>query len=151
MHYSTTRGLRLVPVVVALAVAGSACGGSSSSSSLGVTSPSATAVTDTFSGTIPQNGTAIHPFTVKTEGYTLLAGYTSLAPATVTSLGLGIGSWDGSASTCGLNISQNDAAKSGSTAISGTASAGNYCIRVYDGGNVPAGATVTYTLQVQHY
>jgi hypothetical protein len=151
MHYSATRGLRLVPVAVALAVAVSACGGSSSSSSLGVTSPSATAVTDTFSGTIAQNGTAIHAFTVKTAGYTLLAGYTSLAPATVTALGMGIGAWDGSTSTCGLNLSQNDAARSGSTAISGTASAGNYCIRVYDGGNVPAGETVTYTLQVQHY
>ena len=151
MHCSAIRSLRLVPVVVALAVAVSACGGSSSSTSLGVTSPSATALTDTFSGTITQNGTAIHAFTVKTSGYNLLAGYTSLAPATVTALGVGIGAWDGSTSTCGLNVSQNDAARSGSTAVSGTASAGNYCIRVYDGGNVPAGVTVTYTVQVQHY
>ena len=26
-----------------------------------------------------------------------------------------------------------------------------YCVRVYDGGNIPAGVTVSYTLQVQHY
>jgi hypothetical protein len=36
------------------------------------------------------------------------------------------------------------------TAVTSTASAGNYCIRVYDGGNIAAGVTVGSALQVQH-
>jgi hypothetical protein len=80
-----------------------------------------------------------------------MAGFTSVTPTSVAALGMGVGAWDATTSTCGLNQSQNDAAKSGSTAISGTAAAGNYCIRVYDGGNIPEGVTASYTLQVQHY
>ena len=38
------------------------------------------------------------------------------------------------------------------TAISGTAGSGSYCVRIYDGGNIAdPNATVTYTVQVQHY
>jgi hypothetical protein len=149
MRNSKMRVLHLLPVLTALVLAVSACGSSSSDSSSLPTSPTATLVTDTFSGEVTRNGTAIHTFTVTSSGNSLLAGYTSIAPAAVTALGMGIGSWDGT--TCGLNQSQNDAARSGNTAITGTASTGNYCIRVYDGGNIPEGVTVTYTLQVQHY
>jgi hypothetical protein len=78
-----------------------------------------------------------------------MAGYTALEPVSVAALGIGIGAWDGT--TCGLNQSQNDSGKSGSNAISGTATAGNYCVQVYDGGNLPPGVTVNCTLQVQHY
>ena len=142
-------GFRQAALVVAVIIGMSACSGSSSSST--TTSPSATQSTQTFTGSIGQNGTALHPFTVASGGYSLLAGYTSLAPAPVTSLGLGIGTWDSSSSTCGLNLSQSDAAKSGSTALSGTAGSGNYCLRVYDGGNISEGVTASYTVQVQHY
>jgi len=151
MHDSAKCRLRLLPVLAVLALAVSACSNSSDSSLSTVTSPTPTVVTDTFSGSIGQNGTAVHPFTVTSSGYTLLAGYTSISPASVAALGLGIGSWDGTASTCGLNLSQNDVARSGSTALSGTANSGSFCIRVYDAGNLTEGVTATYTLQVQHY
>jgi hypothetical protein len=136
-----------------------ACSGSSTAAT-STTAPTATTTTttttsalttETFTGSVGQNGSAIHPFTVVTGGYTVLAGFTSIAPSTLTSLGLGIGVWDAASSTCGLNAMQSDAAKSGSTAISGTATAGNYCIRVYDGGNLTAGVTANYIVQVQHY
>lgn len=149
MHDATTHPLSRITLLAVLALAAGACGNSSNSSSSLPTTPSATLVTDTFSGSVTQNGTSIHSFTVATSGYALLAGYTSLSPNTVTALGLGIGAWDGT--NCGLNQSQSDVARSGSTAISGTAASGNYCIRVYDGGNVPEGVTVSYTVQVQHY
>ena len=127
------------------------CGSSSSASSLTAPTTAATLATNTFTGSIEQNGTAVYPFTVTTAGYGLLAGYTSITPASVAALGLGIGSWDASTSTCSLNVSQNDTGRSGSTAISGTPSNGNYCLRIYDAGNVPAGVTASYTVQVQHY
>ena len=148
MHHSEKRILFLLPVLTALALAVGACGGSSSSSAI-PTTPTPSIVTDTFSGSITQNGTAIHPFSVTSSGYTLLAAYTSITPATVTALGMGIGTWDGT--NCGLNQAQNDLARSGSTAVTGTAASGNYCVRVYDGGNIPDGVTAAYTLQVQHY
>lgn len=151
MPKSTERCVRLCSLVAALAMFLSACGGSSSTSTTSTTTPTVTIalVTDTFTGTVGANGSAIHPFAVANGGYTLLAGYTTVTPNTVTSLGLGIGGWDGT--TCGLNLTQVDAAKVGSTAITGTAGAANYCLRVYDGGNIPAGTTVSYTVQVQHY
>ena len=151
MRDSAKRVLYLLPVLTVLALAVSACAGSSGNSSSlpTTTTPTASLVTDTFSGSITQNGTAIYPFSVTSSGGTLLAGFTSIAPATVTALGMGVGAWDGT--TCSLNQSQNDAARSGNTALNGTAQAGNYCIRVYDGGNIQEGVTATYTLQVQHY
>jgi hypothetical protein len=139
-------------VVVALAAAVGGCGSSSSSSGLTTTTPTPTVVTETFNGSIPQGGTAIFNFTVPNSGYGLLAGYTAITPASVTALGMGIGAWDPSAQTCGLNQMQNDISRSGSTAISATAASGQYCVRVYDAGNIPgADVTATFTLQVQHY
>jgi hypothetical protein len=127
------------------------CGSSSSGSTLTTPTATGTLATDTFTGSIDQNGTAVYPFTVNTSGYGLLAGYTSISPSSVAALGLGIGSWDASSSTCSLNVSQNDTGRSGSTAISGTPSSGSYCIRIYDAGNIPAGVAASYTVQVQHY
>lgn len=127
------------------------CGSSSNASTVTTPTVAATLTTDTFTGSIDQNGTAIFPFTVNTAGYSLLAGFTSISPSTVTALGLGIGSWDATSSTCSLNLSQNDTGRSGSTALSGTPSNGSYCLRIYDAGNVPAGVSATYTVQIQHY
>src|SRR5215475_11649692 len=127
------------------------CGSSSSTSTVTTPTVPATLTTDTFTGSIEQNGTAIFPFTVTTAGYGLLAGYTSIAPSTVAALGLGIGSWDATSSTCSLNLSQNDTGRSGSTALTGTPGSGSYCLRIYDAGNIPAGVTASFTVQVQHY
>jgi hypothetical protein len=145
----TKRCLLLFPVLAALTLGVSAC--SSSNSTVTTPTTPVTSSTETFSGSIDRGATAVHPFAVKADGYTVLAGYTSLSPSSVTALGMGIGAWDGTTSTCGLNQTQNDSAKSGSTGLNATAAAGNYCIRVYDGGNIPEGVTATYTLHVDHY
>ena len=149
MNCVTRPWQRAAPIAIVLFLSAwlAACEAESDST----TSPSATLATETFSGSIAQNESAAHSFTVAASGYTLLAGYTSISPSSVTALGLGIGSWDSSTSTCSLNVSQNDTARSGNTAISGTSNAGTFCVRVYDGGNIPSGVTATYTVQVQHY
>ena len=125
-----------------------ACGSSPASTTSPTTVLAMT--TDTFSGSIAQNGTGVYPFTVTSSGSTLLAGFTSISPSTVAALGLGIGSWDSSTSSCSLNISQNDTARSGNTGLNGTPDSGAYCVRVYDGGNIPVGVTASFTVQVQH-
>ena len=134
-------------VIALLSIWLAACGSDTTSP----TSSNPVLATDTFSGSIEQNGSAVHAFTVTDSGYTVLVGFTSLSPSSVTALGLGIGSWDASTSSCSLNVSQNDAARSGNTALSGTSNSGSYCVRVYDGGNIPSGVTAAYTVQVQHY
>ena len=118
-----------------------------------ITGPTPTVVTETFNGSIVQNGTAIHSFTITNSGYPLLAGFSAMSPATITSLGLGIGFWDPAAQTCSLNQTQNDVAKLGNTALSVSAApSGTLCMRVYDAGNITdPSVTVTYTLLVEHY
>ena len=150
MNNPAERNLLLIPVAVVLALGVSACSDNSSPTVTTPTTP-VVAVTENYTGSIERGGSAIHPFAVQSSGYTVLVGYLTIAPSSVTALGMGIGSWDGPTATCGLNQTQNDAAKAGSTAISATAPAGNFCIRVYDGGNIPEGVTASYTLQVQHY
>ena len=150
MNNSTARCLLLLPVLAALTLGVSACSDNNSPTVTTPTTP-VVAVTENYTGSIERGGSAIHPFAVQSSGYTVLVGYLTITPSSVTALGMGIGSWDGPTATCGLNQTQNDAAKAGSTAISATAPAGNFCIRVYDGGNIPEGVTASYTLQVQHY
>ena len=118
------------------------------------TGPTPNLVTETFNGSITQGTTMIHNFTITNAGYTLAAGFTSITPASVASLGIGVGSWDPTAQTCGLNQLQNNTATSGSTAISYTSGApnGTFCVRVYNGGGITdPTVTVSYTLQVEHY
>jgi hypothetical protein len=148
--YRSQRKTALSVVVMALAIGAAGCTNNNGSGST-PTTPTPTVTTETISGSITQGGTDIHSFSVTNSGYNLLAGFTTIAPSTVAALGLGIANWDPTSSTCGLNLSQNSTSTVGSTAISGTANSGTYCTRVYDGGNVPAGTTVTYTIQVQHY
>jgi hypothetical protein len=62
-------------------------------------------------------------------------------------LGVAIGTWNGTACTI---VAKNDASKAGSTALTGTAGVGNFCVQVYDSGNVTADMTVTYTVQIAH-
>jgi hypothetical protein len=141
---------RLIFAVIFIAVAAAGCG-SSGNSALTTTAPTPNVVTETFTGQVGQNGTVVYSFTVTNAGYSLLAGYTSITPASVSALGLGVGAWDPTSMTCGLNQLQNDTSRSGSTAISSTAGAGAYCVRVYDAGNVGTDVTASFTVQVQHY
>lgn len=137
------RTLVMFSLATLLAVAVGACGDANQSVP---TTPSPPTSTETFSGTLVQLGSASHPFTVSSTGPVTI-GLTSVGPLTTMALGLGIGTWDGvNCSTA----SRNTNARAGSTALSGTATSGNYCVRVYDSGNIPADWEVTYEVQVVH-
>jgi hypothetical protein len=112
------------------------------------TTPTPATTTETFSGSVEHLATSGNSFVVSTNGAVTIE-LTSVEPLATLALGVGVTSWDGTA--CGTTpISKNDNARSGVTALSGTATAGNYCVTVYDSGNVPEGWTVSFSVQVVH-
>lgn len=106
-----------------------------------------TRTTDTFEGSFTFQATTSHLFTVTEPGLVEIR-LTAVGPLTTMAFGVSIGTWNGSACTT-ANI-RNDNARSGATALSGTANAGNYCVSVYDSGNLPSDWTATYTVTVTH-
>ena len=92
------------------------------------------------SGTVADQGTAGHSFTVTTTGSVSIT-LTAVGPLTTISMGVGIGTWNGT--TCGVSVTKNDNARTGAAALAGTANAGSYCVNVYDSGNVPEGIGVS--------
>jgi hypothetical protein len=133
----------LIAPVVFTAIALVGCGGETSSP----TAASPATTTETFSATVAQGGSAVHAFSVSAMG-TVTIRLASVSPLSTMSLGVAIGTWDGT--TCGSSLSSNTDARSGATALTGTAATGSYCVRVYDSGNVPTDWTVEYTVEVVH-
>lgn len=111
------------------------------------TQPSPATITDTYNGTFTQLGQMSHPFEVTAEGRVAIQ-LTSLSPLSTMGLGMAVGTWDGT--SCAGSIVFNNDARLSSVALAGTALPGNYCVRVFDSGNLTASMTVTYTVQVTH-
>jgi hypothetical protein len=139
---SAVRVLVLCALVTSTPLLSGACSKSTDSA----TAPDPVTKVETFSGSLTRSGVNVHPFTVSVAGAVAI-GLTEIAPVATLALGVGIGTWDGT--TC-TSLTTNDNAHMGSTALSGTAQIGNFCVRVYDSGSVPENTTVTYTLQVGH-
>lgn len=139
-----TRGLRHALAVAAL-VSAAACGSNTTPTTPTSSTPANT--TDTYTGTIAQLGSATNVFKVAATG-TVTISLTSVAPLSTMALGVGVMTSDGT--NCTSTISQNDNSRNGGTALVGTATAGSYCVKVYDSGNIPAGSSVDYTVQVVH-
>jgi len=139
-----------VAAAAAIVMASVGCGGSSSSST---TAPSATTYTDTFSGTLTQGGTDYGPvdspnhFTVHQAG-NIDATLTDIQPINTITLGLGLGVWDTTAQTCTLQLTSN-AAKLNLTLAASVSVAGEFCVGVYDVGNIGSD-TFTYKVTINH-
>jgi hypothetical protein len=101
------------------------------------------ATTDTFNGTVTSTGFDSHSFTVSNSG-DVVATLTALSPQTTITVGFGLG--QPSSTGCSL-YSYSESARIG-TVLSGTISAGTYCVTVYDVGNIQG--SDTYTLTVLH-
>ena len=99
--------------------------------------------TDTFNGTVTSTGFDSHSFTVSNSG-DVVATLTALSPQTTITVGFGLG--QPSSTGCSL-YSYSESARIG-TVLSGTISAGTYCVTVYDVGNIQG--SDTYTLTVLH-
>ena len=120
--------IKLFPaVVLTLALAQAAC---SEDINPAVPSQPNNPVTETFTGTLTQNGAKTHPFSVSSSG-AIRATIASLAPDSTVKIGLSLGTWNGTAETCATVIS-NDNATVGTAIVGAADREGRLCVRVYD-------------------
>jgi len=102
-------------------------------------------VSETLTGTITQNGVSVQPFNAAAAG-TVIATVTTLAPSSST-VGFSMGTYSGT--TCQV-VLDNPAAVQGSILTANAATAGSFCVRLYDVGSITAGTTVNFTVTVVH-
>jgi hypothetical protein len=133
----------------ALALAISACGGSNDSTSA---QPTVTAgpQTELFEGKLAVGGSAFYSFTVQATGNTnvmLASVMTSTAPGTSTGtpLGLAIGSPLGTDCNITTAVVAGPALQS---PLVSNLTAGTYCVRVYDVGNLTV--PVNFAVRIVH-
>jgi hypothetical protein len=113
------------------------------------TVPTPTFITETFNGTVNPAAGDTHAFTTLTGG-AITATLATVGPDSSKNVGFSLGTFNATLNTC-TAVLDNPAALQ-SFAFKATASTiGNYCVRVYDNGNVTTdGVPYTYTVQVQH-
>ena len=122
------------------------CGACGSNSGTSTVAPTPVTTAEDFTATIDQSGSMTHAFTVAAAG-TVQVKLTDVEPLTTMALGVAVTT---GGSACGSDIAQTNNARSGTTALSGNAAIGSYCVRVFDAGNIPAETSVTYTVEVTH-
>ena len=96
------------------------------------TLPTPDPVTETFSGTLTVSGGVTHSFSANTLG-SLTATLTNIAPDDNPTVGLSLGTWNGSA--CAVVIRQ-DVAVRGSVIYGTVNQAGQLCVSIYDVGRI---------------
>jgi hypothetical protein len=138
--------VRAILVAVAVLTMG-ACSNDTLSSLTTPTNP--TIFTDTFTGTLSQNGSFTHSFTTASLG-AVTVSIVSLAPNSSQIVGLSLGVWNGSACSTSPQTggSSSDTATTGSSITLNASAAGSLCVRLYDVGFITA--PVLYSLQVTH-
>src|ERR1700704_1668690 len=122
--------MKRTALAAALAIYAAGCGGAGSPSTLS-TAPTATVITESFTGAVAVGGTDAHPFTVAVSGGQVNAILTAAGPPPTIYLGVGIGTPSGSA--CTLLTNGSVVTPAGTVAqLTGTLNAGSYCVLVYD-------------------
>jgi len=143
-----TRRLGSVLAVLA-ALMGSACSDNTLSQLASASTTTTNPSTETFTGTLSQNGAFTHIFTTTTLGAVTVT-IVSLAPNSSQIVGLSLGVWTGTSCSTSPQTggSANDTATSGSAITLNATAAGNLCARLYDVGFVTT--PVLYTLTITH-
>ena len=102
-------------------------------------------VTTTITGSLIPNGAVTHTIEVSAGG--AVTGTLKEIEDDTIPVSFGLGSWNGT--TCTL-VLVNDSATEGAVLNGSMDRAGAMCARMSDSGNVPAGTTVKYTIEVVH-
>ena len=109
----------------------------------GPSEPPPTEINETFAGTVTVNGAQTHSFSVTRAG-NASARFVSLSVSDAV-LGLSLGTWNGQ--TCALTITNDNA--TASSVVTGTASVGAFCVRIYDVGKLTG--PIDYEVIVTHF
>jgi len=125
-----------------MAALAGACGGSSPT-----TPTPPTLVTDTFTGTLKQNGGVTHQFNVSVAG-TTTATLTSIGPDSTKTVGFSLGIVFGTA--CQAQLANDAAVQTNALTALAQPGGSGFCVRVYDTGSVSAATPFTYTVTVTH-
>ena len=94
-------------------------------------------------------GSDAHPFTVTSSGAAITFTLTTAGPPATITMGFGIGSWDGTTCTLLTGGFTNNAQAGATPQLAGNINSGQFCLMVYDVGNMLA--PITYTATVAHY
>jgi hypothetical protein len=136
---------RAALLVAMFALGTSACGSDDDNTDTQTpTTPTTPTTTETFEGELKINGASSYAFITATSG-TVTTTLTALNPSGSPTVGLSLGTWNGSA--CQIIIA-NDAAAQGAVVTGNVSAATTLCTRIYDAGKLTD--TVTYTLTVVH-
>jgi hypothetical protein len=102
-------------------------------------------VTETFTGTVTQNGANTQTFSTAGSG-TVTATLRAVGPDSALVIGFSLGNWNGT--SCQIILARDDSTVG--AVLSGTMTgAGNLCLRMYDVGNISS-TPATYTVEVVH-
>lgn len=101
-------------------------------------------ITETFAGTVTQNGAATFTFNTSVSGI-VTATLRSIAPVTTAQVGLALGTWNGV--TCAVVLT-NDRITAGLAVTGQVNAAGSLCVRIYDVGQLTE--TSTFEIVVVH-
>lgn len=138
--------LRL-PLVLLLAVFGTACGNSDTFT--GPDAPTPTLITEpTFAGVLNRNGAATYAFGVSTPG-TITATLTSLSPENAV-IGFALGTWNSRTELCQIVLA-NDNAVSGKVIVGSAQTSDNYCVRTFDIGKITDAEPASFEVVVSHF
>jgi len=132
-------------LIILTGLAASGCGNSSNNPGTTPIAPSVTSVTEEFTGTLNVNGGASFPFIAQGAG-TVSATLTSLGPDSELSVGLSLGTWNGT--SCTVASINNDNAGQGVVIVGQATSSGSLCTRVYDVGKIAD--PIAYKITVVH-
>jgi len=109
--------------------------------------PIGPSVTQTFTGSLTRNGGDTHQFSSLSRG-TITATLTSVNPDSSLAIGVSLGTWNISTSSCQI-ILANDNATVGTGVTGSVSGVGDLCLRVYDAkGNVTT--SQNYSVDVVH-
>ena len=138
------RRSRFLPLtfVTVLTLASTACD-SGENTPTTPTTPGPT-ITETFAGTVTQNGAATFTFNTTVQGI-VTATLRSIAPVSTAQVGLALGTWNGV--TCAVVLT-NDRITQGLAVTGQVNAAGSLCVRIYDVGQLTE--TSTFEIVVVH-
>jgi hypothetical protein len=137
------RSLSSCAVFVLLALASASCASDDPVDT--PTEPTAVSVTENLSESLTVNGAKTFPFIANRAG-TVTAKFTALSPDDTITLGLSLGTWNGSA--CQIIIA-NDTAKLNVSVVGTAQQTGQFCARVYDVGLLTA--PTDFTIELTHF